>query len=66
MGLVRSDLDFAYGLALKYLQKQIRKSVNMPKTELKIYITKRKTCEWQDTVWGEKKSLWSNCIFVYL
>lgn len=54
MGLVRNDLDFTYGLVLKYLQKQIWRSVSMPKTELKTYITKRITCEWQDAVPGEK------------
>lgn len=51
MRLVRNDLDFTYGLALKYLQKQIWRSVSMPKTELK---TKRITCEWQGTVQREK------------
>lgn len=44
MGLVRSVLDFSYGLAPKYLQKQIYRSASIPQTELEIYIMKRITC----------------------
>lgn len=44
MGLVRSDLDFSYGLAPKYLQKKIYRRASMPKTELETYIMKRITC----------------------
>lgn len=58
---MKTDLDFTYGLALKYLQKQIWTSVSMPKTE-----DKKDNMQVAGHCSGRKKSLWSNCIFAYL
>lgn len=55
MGLVRSDLDFGYGLAPKYLQKQTHRSANMPKTELETYTMKRITYVHGRTLFRELK-----------
>jgi len=55
MGLVRSDLGFTYGLAPKYLQKQIYSSASMPKTEWETYILKRITCAHGRTLFRELK-----------
>lgn len=55
MGLVRSDLDFSYGLAPKYLLKQIYRSASMPQNELETYIMKRITCVHGRTLFRELK-----------